>query len=80
MSHDPVILLVQIQDVFKFKEENMEKPKIYLGEKVVKMILDRAEGWYMSAEKYVRVAVEKVEKISQNITNACQLVARPHHV
>ena len=37
--HDPGIALRQIQAIFKIKEYQMEKPKIYLGDKVVRNIL-----------------------------------------
>ena len=40
----------------------MYQTEIYLGNQVGNMIVDRAEGWYMSADNYVRVAVENVEK------------------
>ena len=61
MSHDPGIALGQIQDVFKFKGDTIEHPKIYLRDQVGKMFMDGAEGWYISAEKYVRAAVENIE-------------------
>ena len=49
ISHDPFIALGLIQAVFKFKVSKIDQPKIYLGDKVGKIIVDRAEGWYMSA-------------------------------
>ena len=55
------IVLGQIQAVFKFKVDNMEHPKIYLGDRVRKMIVYGEEGWYMSAEKYVRYAIDNVQ-------------------
>ena len=39
----------------------MDQPKIYIGDQVRKMIVDKAEGWYMSAEKYVRATVDNVK-------------------
>ena len=47
----------------------MDQPKIYLQDQFCKMIVDGAEGWYMSAEKYVRSAVDNVE---QNISKSNQ--------
>ena len=40
----------------------MEKPKIYIRVQVINIIVDGAEGWYMSAEMYVRDDVENVEQ------------------
>ena len=40
----------------------MEQFEIYIGDQVGNMIVDGAEGWYMSVEKYVRATVKNVEK------------------
>ena len=40
--------------------DKMDQPKIYLGDKVGKIIVDGAEGWYMYEEKYVGAAVDNV--------------------
>ena len=69
MSHNPGIMLGWMHAIFKFKGDNMEQPKLYLGDQVGQMIVYGAEGWYMSADKYVRYAVENVE---QNITKSNQ--------
>ena len=53
ISHDLGIALGQIQALFKFKGDKIEQTNIYLGAKFGKMIVDGAEGWYMSADKYV---------------------------
>ena len=55
----------------------MDHPKMYLGDQGGKMIVDGAEGWYMSEDRYMRAAVDSFEQISQNIPNTCQLIARP---
>ena len=44
ISHDPVVALRRIQYVFKFKGDQMEQIEIYLGDQVVKMIIDGEEG------------------------------------
>ena len=49
ISHDSGIALGPIQAVFKIKGDKMDQPKIYLWDKVGKMIVDGVEGWYMSA-------------------------------
>ena len=40
----------------------MDQPEIYLRSQVRNMIVYGVYGWYMSVEKYVRAAVENVEK------------------
>ena len=55
----------------------MEQLKINIGDQVGNMILDGVEGWYMSAEKYVRAAVENVEQNLEESNQRYQLVARP---
>ena len=54
----------------------MDQPKIYIGDQVGKMIVDKAEGWYMSAEKYVRASVENVQqnlaKYNQRLPTRCK--------
>ena len=59
----------------------MEHPKIYLGDQFGNMIVYGAEFWYVSAEKYVKAAVENVEqnieKSNQRLPNSCK---KPHHI
>ena len=62
-------MLRRIQPVFKFKGNKIEQQKIFLGDKVGNMIVDGADGWYMSAENYVGAAIENVE---QNLTKSNQ--------
>ena len=54
----------------------MDQPEIYLGDQVWNMIVDGAEVWYMSTEKYVRAAVENVEqnleKYNQRLPTRCK--------
>ena len=54
----------------------MEQLKMNIGDQVGNMILDGVEGWYMSAEKYVRAAVENVEqnleKSNQRLPTCCK--------
>ena len=40
----------------------MGQTKIYFGDQVGKMIVYGPEGWYISSDKYVRAAVDNVEK------------------
>ena len=62
ISHNLGIALGRMQAVFKPKGDKIEQPEIYLGEQSGKMIVYGLEDWYMSAEKYVRAAVESIEK------------------
>ena len=39
ISHNPGIDLIRIQAVFKYKEDQMEQPEIYLGDQVKNMIV-----------------------------------------
>ena len=54
----------------------MEHPKIYIGDQFGNMIVYEAEFWYVSAEKYVKAAVENVEqnieKSNQRLPNCCK--------
>ena len=69
ISHDPGISFGWIQAVFIFKGDKIDKPDIYLGAQVGNMIVDGADGWYMSADNYVGAAIENVE---QNLTKSNQ--------
>ena len=55
----------------------MYHPKIYLRAQVGKIFVYGSDSCYMSAEKYVRAAVENVEQSLENITNSYPHVARP---
>ena len=44
ISHDPGIVIVRIQAVFKFKGDHMEQPKIYIRDQVGKMLVYGAES------------------------------------
>ena len=61
----------------------MDQPEIYLGAHFGKMILDGAEVWYMSTEKYVRAAVENFEqnlaKSNQRLPTQCKTPIRSGH-
>ena len=83
ISHDPVIALGHIQAVLRFKRDKMEQPKIYLRDQDRNMIVDGAEGWYISVENYVRATVENVEqnlsKSNQHLPNSCKTVIMSVH-
>ena len=62
ISHDAQLVLKSVQDTFKFKDDKIDKPDIYLGAQLDKMSVDGFEGWTMSSEKYVKSAIENIEQ------------------
>jgi hypothetical protein len=56
------ILRNEIGKYFELKEESIGEPKIYLGGKVRKVILENGtQAWSFSSSQYVQAAVENVE-------------------
>ena len=62
ISHDAEKVLKSVQDTFKFKDDKIDKPDVYLGAQLDKMSVDGFEGWTMSSEKYVKAAIENLEQ------------------
>ena len=62
ISHDAQKVLKSVQDTFKFKDDKIDKPDVYLGAQLDKMSVDSFEGWTMSSEKYVKLAIENIEQ------------------
>ena len=62
ISHDAQLVLKSVQDTFKFKDDKIDKPDVYLGAQLDKMSVDGFEGWTMSSEKYVKSAIENIEQ------------------
>ena len=62
ISHDVQAVLKSVQDTFKFKDDKIDKPDVYLGAHLDKMSVDGFEGWTMSSEKYVKSAIENIEQ------------------
>jgi hypothetical protein len=57
------ILRNEIGRYFELKEESIGEPKIYLGGKVRKVMLENGtQAWSFSSSQYVQAAVENVEK------------------
>ena len=63
ISHDAEKVLKSVQDTFKFKDDRIDKPYIYLGAQLDKMSVDGFKGWTMSSEKYVKAAIENIEQM-----------------
>ena len=63
ISHDTMKTMNGIRANLTLKVEKVEKPDIYLGESLEKMVTaDGVECWTMSPEKYCKAVVENVEK------------------
>ena len=62
ISHDAQKVLKSVQDTFKFKDNRIDKPDVYLGAQLDRMSVDGFEGWTMSSEKYVKSAIENIEQ------------------
>ena len=63
ISHDAEKVLKSVQETFKFKDDMIHQPDIYLGAQLDKMSVDGFEGWTMSSEKYVKAAIENIEQM-----------------
>ena len=61
ISHLPTKTLEQIQEEFKFKNDEIAPPDMYLGSKLEYQQFNGAKCWTMSSEKYVNAAIENVE-------------------
>ena len=76
ISHDTQKVLKSVQDTFKFKDDKIDKPDVYLGAKLGKMSVDGFEGWTMSSENYVKSAIENIEQTlaetNQRLPTKCQ--------
>ena len=62
MSQKSDEILKSVQHVFKLKDDKIKPPDMYLGAQLGTMEFDGVEGWYISSEKYVRAALENIEK------------------
>ena len=76
ISHDAQKVLKSVQDTFKFKDDKIDKPDVYLGAQLDKMSVDSFEGWTMSSEKYVKSAIENIEQMlaetNRRLPTKCQ--------
>ena len=76
ISHDAQKVLKSVQDTFKFKDNKIDKPDVYLGAQLVKMSVDGFEGLTMSSEKYIKLAIENIEQTlvetNQHLPTKCR--------
>ena len=63
ISEDAMKVLQGIQTVFKFKDDKIVRPEVYLGAQLDTMTVDGFDGWTMSSEKYVKAAIDNVEEV-----------------
>ena len=69
-------VLKAVQTIFKLKDDRIEPPDMYLGATLSVMEDDGIQGWCMSSDKYVKVAVENVEqelvRVNQRLPSKCR--------
>ena len=63
VSEDATRVLQGIQAVFKFKDDKIVHPKVYLGAQLDTMTVDGFDGWTMSSQKYAKAAIDNVEQV-----------------
>ena len=63
ISEDATKVLQGIQEVFKFKDDKIVHPKVYLGAQLDTMTIDGLDGWTMSSQKYVKAAIDNMEEV-----------------
>ena len=63
ISEDVTKVLLGIQAVFKFKDDKIVRPEVYLGAHLDTMTIDGFNGWTMSSQKYVKAAIDNVEEV-----------------
>jgi hypothetical protein len=61
ISHQPRHTLEQIQAEFKFKNDEVAPPDMYLGSKLEFQIFNGIRCWTMSSDKYIKAAIDNVE-------------------
>ena len=61
ISDSPTKTLEQIQEEFKFKNDEIAPPDMYLGSKIEFQQFNGVECWTMLSDKYVNAAIENVE-------------------
>ena len=63
ISEDAMKVLQGIQAVFKFKDDKIVRPEVYLGAQLDTTTIDGYDGWTMSSQKYVKAAIDNVEEV-----------------
>ena len=63
ISEDATKVLQGVQAIFKFKDDKIVGPEVYLGEQLNTMTVDGFDGWTMSSQKYIMAAIDNVEEV-----------------
>lgn len=62
ISEDPVTILKDVNRTFKFKNDAIEVPDIYLGAKMQMKMIDGRKIWTISSLDYVKAAIANIEE------------------
>ena len=63
ISKDATKVLQGVQAVFKFKDDKIVCPEVYLGAQLDTMTVDGFDGWTMSSQKCIKAAIDNVEEV-----------------
>ena len=63
ISEDATIVLQGVQAVFKFIDDKIVCPEVYLLAQLDTMTIDGFDGWTMSSQKYVKAAIDNMEEV-----------------
>ena len=70
VSLDAISILKSLQGQFKLKDDKIEPPDVYLSAQLGTMEVEGHHGWFMSSEKYVKLAIQNIEDTLQK-TGQC---------
>ena len=62
ISFDPKEPMKGIQKDFKFKNDEIQEPNIYLGAKLEKKMLNGRKTWTMASKDYVKLSIQNIER------------------
>jgi hypothetical protein len=62
VSPDTALTMSQIQENFKFKNNEIQPPETYLGATLKLKSIERTICWNMSSVKYVNAAITNVQE------------------
>jgi hypothetical protein len=51
-----------IQAAFKLKDDQIEKPEMYLGAQLLLKVMNNVECWTTTSEQYIEAAINNVER------------------
>ena len=62
ISHDPLTSMAELQRSFKFKNDNIKPPEVYLGARLQGKTINGTKCWTMTSVDYINAAVSNVEE------------------